>query len=53
MSKDLERHHCTGQLGSDFRRISVPPEIVLALAERIDGKLIGRRVMKEPSGGIV
>ena len=53
MSDTLSRHHCVGPMGSEFWRIAVPPEVVPALAERIDWNRMGRRVMIDAAGGII
>ena len=46
-------HHCTGPMGSEFYRIAVPPELVPALAERIDWNVMGRGVMIDAEDGII
>ncbi len=46
-------HHFTGPMGSEFWRITVPPEIVPVLAKEIDWNNFGRRVLIDPVAGII
>ncbi|MCY4459076.1 MAG: Uma2 family endonuclease [Albidovulum sp.] len=53
MDETLARHRCVGPMGSEFWRIEVPPEIVPALAEKLDWNRMGRRVMIDAAKGII
>ncbi len=45
MNEMVARHHCVGPMGSEFRRIEAPPEIVPALAGEFGRGRMGRQVM--------
>ena len=53
MSETFAPLHSIGSMGSEFWRISVPPEIVPELAEKIDWNRYGRRVLVDAAEGII
>ena len=53
MSEMFAPQHCVGSMGSEFWRISVPPELVPELAEKIDWNRYGRRVLVDAAEGII
>ena len=53
MTTAINPHHVVGSLGSDFWRLEVPPQLVPALASRLDWNQMGRRVMIDAMNGII
>ncbi|MCY4302446.1 MAG: Uma2 family endonuclease [Aestuariivita sp.] len=53
MTTSANPHHLVGSMGSDFWRITVPPQLIPEFATKIDWNQIGRRVMIDAIDGII
>ena len=53
MTTTIDDHHVVGQLGSDFWRIKVQPELIPSMAQEFDWNRLGRRVMIDAKEGII